>query len=335
MPLKIVEAWERPPVDQIVVLLYGLPATGKTTTAYSSRNPLLLDFDQGADRAANITKSVVIQSWQDVSGIEQSDLEGIDTVVVDTLGAAQDMLTLDVIRKNPRHGRDGQLTLQGYGALKARFTRWLAHLKAMGKDIVLIAHTEEEKRGDGEEKDQRITMIGGSKDYVLRASDVIGRLTLFNNRRQLSFEPTDRAIGKNPGRLQAMPIPSEDAIGGFLDEVIRKTKERMNAERTKHQESLREARAAAATSFDAEVASATKETLRSIRARVARDHSVGEEERIRRATKVKAHADAQGWVWDNELTAYVDASSAAGETEAEREAREEREAIIAADDPNG
>ena len=325
MPLKILEAWERPPVEQLVVMLYGLPATGKTTSAFSSRNPLLLDFDKGADRAANIGRSVVIESWQDVSGITEKDLEGIDTVVVDTVGTALDLLTLDVIRKNPKHGRDGNLQIQGWGVLKTRFVNWLNHLKSMGKDVVLLAHTMEVKRGDGEAENQRIVAAGGSKDYVMRASDAIGHLSVSNSRRQLNFEHTETAIGKNPGRLPTLQVPPEDAIDGFLDDVLRQIKERMNTERLKQRERSKERLEQRAKSFDASLQEASIEQLREIRRQVGHDRSVGDEERKRRALAVKDYADKQGWVWDPESNVYVagsaESASVNEETEAEREER--------------
>ena len=335
MPLKIVEAWERPPVNQIAVLLYGLPATGKTTLAFSSRNPLVLDFDKGADRAANIGKSVVITSWQDVSGIREDDLEGIDTVIVDTVGTALEFLTIQVIKDNPKLGRDGNLHIQGYGVLKTRFIRWLNHLQSMGKDVVLIAHTMEVRRGDGDADDQRIVATGGSKDYVLRASDAIGHMTLSNSRRVLDFEPTDHVIGKNPGRIAAQQLPGEDSIGGFLDNIIVKTKARMNEERMKNAEAVRERQEQSAKIFDETLQMASIDKLREIRREVGQNHSVGEEERKRRALAVKAFADKQGWVWDNDAKSYVapsqESASENEETEAEREERLEREGRMMSD----
>lgn len=330
MPLKIVEAWERPPVEQVVVLLYGLPATGKTTTAFSADDPLLLDFDAGADRAGNVSRSVAIGDWQDVSGITEADLEGVGTVVVDTLGAAQEVLSHDIIRRNPRHGRDGSLTLQGYGAMKARFPNWLAHLQAMGRDVVLVAHTEEDRRGD-DAVAQRLAMVGGSKDYVHRAADAIGRLHLVDGRRVLDFNPTDTALGKNPGRLEPMLVPTEGNIDGFLGGVIRRIKQRMNADLT----AKREARKTAVEKAEAEridwgirlTDSGDIGDFNALVADTLAQTELPDAEKRSRWDALKTKATQRGWVFDKASKRF--------ETESERESREEREAIIAADAEGG
>ena len=148
MALKIIRADEPIKVDQLVVTIYGPPGLGKSTLAFSANNALLLDFDRGAHRAANRGDSVQVDSWNDVTSISEADLSNYSTVAVDTAGRALDQLSADIIRRNPKMGRGGALTLQGYGQLKSEFTAWLKHLRTMGKDVVLIAHSSEDKSGD-------------------------------------------------------------------------------------------------------------------------------------------------------------------------------------------
>lgn len=303
--MKIVEPWERPPVDQIVMLIYGLPATGKTTAAYSASKPVLIDFDHGADRAKNISKSVWVDSWRDVSGITAAELQPYDTVVVDTLGAAQEALTHDIIARNNKHGRDGGLTLQGFGALKSRFTNWLAHLKSMGKDVVLIAHTEEDRRNEVDVN--RITMTGGSKEYVLRSADAIGRLTLSDGRRVLNFEPTEISIGKNPGRLPTIEVPHEDAIGSFLGDIIQQIKDRINDNVQASNTSLKD-RQEKVDLFAQSLDGKALDQLNAIAEDVKQDRSVDPVTRRQMAEAVKTFAAASGWVYDKELQRYVESS---------------------------
>jgi len=42
-------------------------------------------------------------------------------------------MSTDIIAGNPKLGRDGNLSLQGYGALKARFRLWVAQCARSGK----------------------------------------------------------------------------------------------------------------------------------------------------------------------------------------------------------
>lgn len=229
MALKIIRASEPITVDQLVVCIYAPPGLGKSTIGFSASKPLLLDFDRGAHRAANRKDSVQVETWDDVAGINRHDLESFDTVVVDTAGRALDLLSADIIRRNPKHGRGGALTLQGYGALKSEFTSWLKHLRTLGKDVVLIAHSSEDKSGD--DLIERIDMQGGSKGEVYKVADAMGRLSMVPGRKWpvLNFSPSDAAFGKNPGQLEPLPVPDIATEPDFLAQVIQRIKDRLNA----------------------------------------------------------------------------------------------------------
>ncbi len=242
MPLKITRASDPLTVDRLNMVIYGPPGLGKTSVAFTSDTPLLLDFDQGSHRAVNRKDVVRISDWADVAGMTAEDMAPFNTVVVDTAGRALDALTVDIIRANPKHGRGGALTLQGYGELKSRFTAFLKLLNSFGKDVVLIAHMDEQRSGD--DVIERLDVQGGSKGEIYKAADAMGRLVISNGQRYLRFSPTDAAFGKNPGQLEPLAVPAATApeFENFLAEVIQETKDRMN-EMT---ESQREAQAALA-----------------------------------------------------------------------------------------
>ncbi len=229
MAIKITKADEPIVVDRLNLALYAQPGIGKTSLAFTASAPLLLDFDQGAHRAANRRDTVRVQSWADVTGITADDLAPYNTVVVDTAGRALDVLSADIMRRDPKKGRGGALTLQGFGALKAEFVAWLKHLNGLGKDVVLIAHMDEQRNGD--EIIERLDVQGGSKGEIYKAADAMGRISIINGQRTLLFSPTDAAFGKNPGQLDPLPIPHKDApeFDGFLAGVIQQIKDRLNA----------------------------------------------------------------------------------------------------------
>ena len=187
MALRIIKSNEPIKVEQLVVVIYGSPGLGKSTLGFTADSPILLDFDKGAYRSAVRGDSVPVESWTDVTGITSDDLTGYNTVVVDTAGRALDFLTADIIRRNAKLGRGGALTLQGYGALKSEFTAWLKMVKLLGKDVVLIAHSSEEKNGD--DLLERLDVQGGSKGEIYKSADAMGRLTLVNGKRVLNFSP--------------------------------------------------------------------------------------------------------------------------------------------------
>jgi hypothetical protein len=227
MTLKITRAADPITVERLNVCIYGQPGSGKTSLAFTAGAPLLLDFDQGAHRAANRKDIVRVTAWDDVAGIGEADLADYATVIVDTAGRALDILSADIIRRNPKLGRGGALTLQGYGALKAEFIAWLKMLNGFGKDVVLIAHMDEQRNGD--DIIERLDVQGGSKGEIYKAADAMGRVAIRNGKRTLNFNPTDAAFGKNPGMLEPVEIPHPDKDPNFLAGIVGEIKERLNA----------------------------------------------------------------------------------------------------------
>lgn len=227
--LKITRAADPIKVERLNMVIYAAPGLGKTSLSFTTDAPLVLDFDRGSHRAANRTDVVRIESWEDVASITADDLAPFKTVVMDTAGRALDALSVDIIRANPKHGRGGALSLQGYGELKARFIAFLKLLNSFGKDVVLIAHMDEQRNGD--EIVERLDVQGGSKGEIYKAADAMGRLVIQNGQRKLLFSPTDAAFGKNPGGFDPLDVPAMGTaeFDGFLGRVIQETKDRLNA----------------------------------------------------------------------------------------------------------
>lgn len=222
--LKIIKAAEPLTVEHINVCIYSPPGLGKTTLGFTSESPLLLDCDKGSYRASNRKDVVPVTSWSDIASISAGDLVQYKTVIVDTAGRALDFLTTDIIAANPKMGRGGALTLQGYGDLKAKFTAWLKMLRMCGKDVVLIAHMSEERNGD--DVIERLDVQGGSKAEIYKSVDAMGRIVMRNNERFLDFNPRENSFGKNPCSLPVMPFSIDNR--SFLGEVIATIKDRLN-----------------------------------------------------------------------------------------------------------
>ena len=110
--LTIVRASDPMPVEQLVVCVYAAPGLGKTSLGFTAEKPLLLDFDNGAYRAGNRKDTVKVGAWSDIEQMTKGDFTPFKTLIVDTAGRALDVLSLDIMQKNPKHGR-------GSGALSA------------------------------------------------------------------------------------------------------------------------------------------------------------------------------------------------------------------------
>lgn len=232
--MKIVKKSDPLGVDNIVLLMYGEPGVGKTSLAYTTRKPMLLDFDHGSHRSAFRGDSVQVEAWSEISGLTKADLEGYDTVVVDTVGRQLDYIVRGMAEKDPKFlNKNGAPTMQGWGALKSTFSNWINRLQTFGLNVVLTAHVKEEKSGD--EVLKRPDIQGGSYMEVMKCADMVGYLYRGPTGALLDFNPTDRSVGKNAPELEILEIPNlhkaPDCLGQVISNSIEILNERNHASR--------------------------------------------------------------------------------------------------------
>lgn len=224
MPINIVRGDEPVTITSLVALIYGEPGWGKTSLAFTAEAPLLFDFDKGAHRSHFRQDSVPVTAWSDISDLTADDLKDYQTVIVDTAGRCLDALAAEIISRDPKMGqRDGALTLKGYGALKTRFAAWLSMLRGYGKDVVLIAHDKEDKRGD--DLIVRPEITGGSYNEVFKCADAVGYGHVVGKKRMLEFSPSDSWVAKNPAGLEPIEVPTFHQHPQFFGELIQQIKD--------------------------------------------------------------------------------------------------------------
>jgi hypothetical protein len=226
--MRIIRATEAIPVEHPVFLIFGQPGIMKTSLGYSCKDPLLRDYDKGAHRAANRRDTLLIDSWKDV--VESNAAEALEpyaTVVEDTVGRCLDLLTADIAATDPKKAPGGNLSQQGWGVLKNRFRQHVATLRALGKDVLLIAHDKEDK--DGDTRIVRPDIVGGSYGEVMKVADFVGYAYMNGRDRMLDFSPTDRWIGKNPAGWPPFKVPPVAKATDFMAELFDLGREALGA----------------------------------------------------------------------------------------------------------
>ena len=227
MALRIVAESDPLPVDNITVCMHSAPGLGKTSTSFSAYDPFLIDFDSGAHRSANRRNCARCESWDDVADLGPY-IAPAKTVIIDTAGRALDLLTKTIIDDDPKMGKNGQLSMQGYGRLKSTFLNWLTGIRLLRKDVILIAHSTEEKKGD--DTVVRLDVQGGSKNEIYKCADVMGQIYLKDGKRFLNCNPTETGFGKNPANLPILEIPDFATNPNWFGDVIQRVKAALNAQ---------------------------------------------------------------------------------------------------------
>lgn len=223
--VKIIRGTEAIDIQHPVFLIFGQPGIGKSTLGYSMRDVLTLDFDLGAHRAANRRDTVQVGAWAVMAEILEDPalLEPYAALCVDTVGRCLDVMTVDILHTNPKMGRDGNLSQQGWGMLKTRFRTFVSQVRALGKDLLLISHDKEDK--DGDTRIVRPDITGGSYGEVLKNADFVGYLQMVGKSRVLDFSPTDRWVGKNPAQWPPFTVPPAAKATDFMAELYAKGRE--------------------------------------------------------------------------------------------------------------
>lgn len=215
---------------KFTVIIAGLPGIGKTTLACSAPKPLLIDLDKGVGRV-NVRHRVDTEVADTFDGLvddlKGADLSAYESIIIDTGGKLLEMMKPVVIGEDAKNGkRDGNLSLQGYGAVKRKFAEFTSFVKSLGKNLIYVFHATEVKLAD-DTTGLRIRMEGSSKDEVWDDVDIGGFMEVIGKKRTIGFSNCDRYYAKGTYGIHGIyeiPDLSDGRKNTFLTDLFRKIK---------------------------------------------------------------------------------------------------------------
>lgn len=221
----------------IILILSGLPGTGKTTLALSAPDVLLIDADEGLARVnpAHRKDASVCKTFEEIRADINAAKGQYKTVVVDTGGALVDMLKQHVI-DHPADYKGGAkasggISLQGFGHVKQLFLDFSAELRR-NFNVIYIFHENMMKNGD-DGVFYELVCDGSAKVLVYQPADLAAHLFIQNGQRYLGFTPTEQYSAKSAygikGIVQVPDLKDGDP-NDFLTKLFTKIRANLAAE---------------------------------------------------------------------------------------------------------
>ena len=221
----------------IIMILSGLPGTGKTTLALSAPDVLLIDADEGLARVnpAHRKDASVCKTFEEVRADIAAAKGQYKTVVVDTGGALVDMLKQHVV-DHPADYKGGSkasggISLQGFGFVKQLFLDFSADLRR-NFNVVFIFHENMMKNGD-DGVFYELVCEGSARTLVYQPADLAAHLFIQNGQRYLGFTPTEQYSAKSAygikGIVQVPELKDGDP-NDFLAKLFSKIRANLAAE---------------------------------------------------------------------------------------------------------
>lgn len=227
------------------VLIAGFPGIGKTTLALSSPKPLLIDVDMGINRTMASVRTDFIQpvSYDELLKDLKSDLSDYETLVIDTGGKLLELMKAYVIKNDVKNAkRDGNLSLQGYGAVAREFTKFMNMCYFdLRKHVVITFHATEER--DNEDTKLRILIEGSSKNTVWQNVEIGGFMEMRGNKKTIGFENCERYFAKSSfgiGGVMEVPELELSSTNDFLTKLFDKANQNIQDESLYFEEQKKE-----------------------------------------------------------------------------------------------
>ena len=217
----------------IIMIVSGLPGTGKTTLALSAPDVLLIDTDEGMARVnpAHRKDASICKTYEEVLADIKAAEGQYKTIVIDTCGALIEYMKDWAMRTDPKASKkDGGFSLQGYGIIKSEFIRLSAELRK--KFNVIFLFHESMTKVD-ENVFYELVVEGSARTLVYQPADLAAHLFIQNGKRYLGFTPTEQYSAKSAYGIKGLievPELKEGEENNFLTKLFNKVRANLAAE---------------------------------------------------------------------------------------------------------
>ena len=291
----------------VVMIISGLPGTGKTTLALSAPDVLLIDTDEGMARVnpAHRKDASICKTYEEVLQDIKSAEGHYKTIVIDTCGALIEYMQDWAIRTDPKASKkDGGFSLQGYGVIKSEFIRLSAELRKKF-NVIFLFHESMTKQD--ETVFYELVVEGATRTLVYQPADLAAHLFIQNGRRYLGFTPTEQYSAKSAYGIKGLVEIPELADGqpnDFLTKLFAKVRDNLAKEsanlapqKAKYDIAMKMARDIC------EAVSAPEDVSDAAKALKMLDHALTSEKEA--TAMLKAKISDLGIIWDKSAKDYV------------------------------
>ncbi len=221
----------------IIMIISGLPGTGKTTLALSAPDVLLIDCDEGMARVnpAHRKDASVCKTFDEIREDVKAAKGQYKTIVVDTGGALVDMLKQHVVDHPADYPggakKSGGISLQGFGFVKQLFLDFSSDLRR-NFNVVFIFH-ENKTKNDDDGVFYELVCEGSARTLVYQPADLAAHLFIQNGVRMLGFTPTESYSAKSAYGIKGlMEVPElkEGEPNNFLTKLFDTVRNNLQAE---------------------------------------------------------------------------------------------------------
>ena len=217
----------------IIMIISGLPGTGKTTLALSAPDVLLIDTDEGMARVnpAHRKDASICKTYEEVLQDLESAENNYKTIVIDTCGALIEYMKEWAIRTDPKASKkDGGFSLQGSGIIKSEFVRLSAEMRKKFNVIYLF---HENMTKVDENVFYELVVEGSARTLVYQPADLAAHLFMQNGKRYLGFTPTEQYSAKSAYGIRGLvevPELKDGEPNDFLTRLFAQVRKNLDAE---------------------------------------------------------------------------------------------------------